>query len=119
SILTGRYPRRNGLYEMIRNDLTDKGYRYTEETYATSPEMTLGMDVREVTFAQALKDTGYATGIVGKWDGGRAERFLPLQRGFDFFYGFANTGIDYWTHERYGMPSMFRDNARIKEEGYA
>ncbi|HEX7896533.1 MAG TPA: sulfatase-like hydrolase/transferase [Planctomycetota bacterium] len=119
SILTGRYPRRNGLYEMIRNDLVDQGFRYTEETYATSPEMTLGMDLREVSFAQVLKSAGYATGVVGKWDGGRAERFLPLQRGFDFFYGFANTGIDYWTHERYGIPSMFRGNARVKEPGYA
>ncbi|HYE97776.1 MAG TPA: sulfatase-like hydrolase/transferase, partial [Planctomycetota bacterium] len=40
-------------------------------------------------------------------------------QGFDFFYGFANTGIDYWTHERYGIPSMFRGNERIKDEGYA
>lgn len=119
SILTGRHPRRNGLHDMIRNDLVDQGYRYTEETYATSPEMTLGMDVREVTFAQVLKAAGYATGVVGKWDGGRAARFLPLQRGFDFFYGFANTGIDYWTHERYGIPSLFRGNGRIKEAGYA
>jgi arylsulfatase A-like enzyme len=56
---------------------------------------------------------------VGKWDSGRARRFLPLQRGFDFFYGFANTGIDYYTHERYGVPSMFRGNERVKEEGHA
>jgi arylsulfatase A-like enzyme len=42
-----------------------------------------------------------------------------LQRGFDFFYGFANTGIDYYTHERYGIPSMFRGNERIKESGHA
>src|SRR5262249_19351161 len=41
------------------------------------------------------------------------------QRGFDYFYGFANTGIDYWTHERYGIPSLFRNNERIKEDGYA
>jgi arylsulfatase A-like enzyme len=119
SLLTGRYPQRNGLYDMIRNDLVNYGHRYTEEEYALSPEMTLGLDVREVTIAQVLKRAGYATGVVGKWDSGRARRFLPLQRGFDFFYGFANTGIDYWTHERYGIPSMFRGNERIKEEGYA
>lgn len=119
SLLTGRYPRRNGLYEMIRNDMVNHGHRFTEEEYAVSPEMTLGMDLREVTIGQALKAAGYATGVVGKWDGGRARRFLPLQRGFDFFYGFANTGIDYVTHERYGIPSMFRGNERVKEEGYA
>lgn len=119
SLLTGRYPQRNGLYDMIRNDLVNYGHRFTEEEYAVSPEMTLGLDVREVLISDVLKKAGYATGVVGKWDSGRARRFLPLQRGFDFYYGFANTGIDYWTHERYGVPSMYRGNQRIQEEGYA
>ncbi|HEX3655805.1 MAG TPA: sulfatase-like hydrolase/transferase [Pirellulales bacterium] len=119
SILTGRYPQRNGLYDMIRNDVVDYGHRMTEAEYAISPEMTLGLDQREVVLAQPLKQAGYRCGAIGKWDSGRAKRFLPLARGFDFFYGFANTGIDYWTHERYGIPSMFRGNERIKDEGYA
>lgn len=119
SILTGRYPQRNGLYDMIRNDMVNYGHRYTEAEYALSPEMTLGLDVREVVLAQPLRKAGYTCGMIGKWDSGRARRFLPLQRGFDVFYGFANTGIDYWTHERYGIPSMFRGNQRIKDEGYA
>jgi arylsulfatase A-like enzyme len=119
SLLTGRYPQRNGLYDMIRNDMVNYGHRYTEAEYAISPEMTLGMDLREVMISQPLKAAGYTCGVVGKWDSGRAKRFLPLQRGFDFYYGFANTGIDYWTHERYGVPSMFRGNERIQEEGYA
>ncbi len=119
SILTGRYPQRNGLYDMIRNDMVDYGHRFTEIEYAISPEMTLGLDVREVVIARPLKDAGYACGAIGKWDSGRARRFLPLARGFDSFYGFANTGIDYWTHERYGIPSLFRNNTRIEEPGYA
>jgi arylsulfatase A-like enzyme len=112
SILTGRYPQRNGLYDMIRNDMVNYGHRFTEAEYAVSPEMTLGMDPREVMISQPLRQAGYRCGAVGKWDGGRARRFLPLQRGFDFFYGFCNTGIDYYTHERYGIPSMFRGNER-------
>ena len=119
TILTGRYPQRNGLYDMIRNNEVNWKFQFDEETYATSPEMTLGMDLREVTIGQSLKTAGYATGLVGKWDSGRARRFLPLQRGFDSYYGFANTGIDYYTHERYGVPSMFRGNQRVKEEGHA
>src|SRR6516164_3529193 len=119
SILTGRYPQRNGLYDMIRNDIVDYGHRMTEIEYAISPEMTLGLDVREVVIARPLKDAGYTCGAIGKWDSGRARRFLPLARGFDSFYGFANTGIDYWTHERYGIPSLFRNNTRIEEPGYA
>ncbi|OQW96225.1 MAG: hypothetical protein BWK77_05795 [Verrucomicrobia bacterium A1] len=47
---------------------------------------------------------------------GQARRFLPLQRGFDFFYGHGNNGIDYFTHERYGVPSMFRGNERTEED---
>lgn len=119
AILTGRYPQRNGLYDMIRNNEVNWEYEFDEHTYAVSPEMTLGLDTREITIGQALKSAGYATGVIGKWDSGRARRYLPLQRGFDFYYGFANTGIDYYTHERYGVPSMFRGNQRVKEEGHA
>src|SRR5690606_17840673 len=54
AFLTGRYPQRNGLYDMIRNDLVNYGHRYTEAEYAVSPEMTLGMDTREVTIAEVL-----------------------------------------------------------------
>lgn len=68
------------------------------------------MDVREILLSQPLSEAGYATGIFGKWDLGQLRRFLPLQRGFHDFYGFVNTGIDYWTHERYGIPSMYRNN---------
>ncbi|MBI4873026.1 MAG: sulfatase-like hydrolase/transferase [Acidobacteria bacterium] len=118
-LLTGRYPQRNGLYDMIRNNEVDSGFQFDEETYAVSPEMALGLDLREITIGQAMKQAGYATGLAGKWDSGRARRFLPLQRGFDSFYGFANTGIDYYTHERYGVPSMFRGNQRVKEQGHA
>lgn len=116
SILTGRYPQRNGLYDMVRNDLVNFGHRYDVEEYAVSPEMTLGLDVREVTLGDMLRKAGYATGCVGKWDMGQARRFLPLQRGFDFFYGHGNNGIDYYTHERYGVPSLFRGNARTEED---
>ncbi len=44
------------------------------------------------------------------------KRFLPLSRGFDDFYGFVNTGIDYYTHERYGVHSMYRNNDPITED---
>lgn len=116
SLLTGRYPQRNGLYDMVRNDMVNYGHRFTWEEYAVSPEMTLGLDPREITIGDMLKKAGYATGVVGKWDMGQAKRYLPLQRGFDFFYGHGNNGIDYYTHERYGIPSMFRGNERTEED---
>jgi arylsulfatase A-like enzyme len=116
SILTGRYPQRNGLYDMVRNDMVNYGHRFTREEYALSPEMTLGLDVREQTIGDVLHKAGYATGVVGKWDMGQARRFLPLQRGFDFFYGHGNNGIDYYTHERYGIPSLFLNNDRTEAD---
>jgi arylsulfatase A-like enzyme len=121
SILTGRHPLRNGLYDMVRNDLVNYGHRYSAEEYATSPEMTIGLDPQEKTLGDVLKTAGYRCGMVGKWDMGQARRYLPLQRGFDFFYGHGNNGIDYYTHERYGVHSMFRGNSRTKEDqgGYA
>ena len=110
SLLTGRYPQRNGTYENFRNDRVDDGYRYPSHEYAVSPERILGMDSREVLLSEVLSEAGYATGVFGNWDLGSLRRFLPTQRGFDDFYGFVNTGIDYWTHERYGVPSMYRQN---------
>jgi arylsulfatase A len=116
SFLTGRYPQRNGLYDMIRNDMINYGHRYAPAEYAVSPEMILGADVREVFLSQALKKHGYTCGCFGKWDSGQLRRFLPLQRGFDDFYGFTNTGIDYFTHERYGVHSMRRGNDLTTED---
>ena len=63
-------------------DLVDYGHQYSEDEYAVSPEMTLGLDVREVLVTQPLRQAGYACCTIGKWDIGRARRFLPLQRGF-------------------------------------
>jgi arylsulfatase A len=116
ALLTGRYPQRNGTYDMIRNDMVDYGHRYTPEEYAVSPERVLGTDVREVFISDVLSQAGYTNGCYGKWDGGQLKRFLPLQRGFDSFYGFTNTGIDYFTHERYFIPSMYRDNTPTTED---
>jgi arylsulfatase A-like enzyme len=116
SLLTGRYPQRNGLYDMVRNDLVNYGHRFTPEEYAVSPEMTLGLDPREITLGNLLQGAGYKTAVFGKWDMGQARRYLPLQRGFDDFYGHGNNGIDYYTHERYGIHSMFRGNQRTKED---
>lgn len=109
SLLTGRYPQRNGIYDMIRNEAPDYGHRYTPEEYAVTFERIGGMDEREVILPAVLRPAGYKSGIYGKWDLGALQRMLPTSRGFDDFYGFVNTGIDYFTHERYGVPCMVRN----------
>jgi arylsulfatase A-like enzyme len=116
SVLTGRYPLRNGTYDNFRNDRVNDNYLYPDYEYEISPERILGMDTREVLLSQVLRKAGYATGVFGKWDLGSLQRFLPMQRGFDDFYGFVNTGIDYWNHERYGTPSMYRRNQPTTED---
>ena len=116
SLLTGRYPQRNGVYDMIRNEAPDYGKPYTPAEYAVTFERIGGMDTREVLLPSMLKPAGYVCGIFGKWDLGMHQRFLPLARGFDQFYGFVNTGIDYYTHERYGVPSMVRNNSPTTED---
>jgi arylsulfatase A-like enzyme len=110
SLLTGRYPQRHGVYDMIRNEAPDYGKKYTAAEYAATFERIGGMDTREILLPALLKQAGYMSGIYGKWDLGVHRRFLPPARGFDDFYGFVNTGIDYFTHERYGVPSMYRNN---------
>jgi arylsulfatase A-like enzyme len=116
SLLTGRYPQRHGVYDMIRNEAPDYGKKYTAAEYAATFERIGGMDTREALLPALLRKGGYTSAIFGKWDLGLHRRFLPLARGFDEFYGFVNTGIDYYTHERYGVPSMFRNNQPTEED---
>ncbi len=116
SLLTGRYPQRHGTYDMIRNEAPDYGHRYTRTEYGVTFERIGGMDTREVILPRVLKSAGYVNGIYGKWDLGSLRRLLPTSRGFDDFYGFVNTGIDYYTHERYGVHSMFRNLERTEKD---
>ena len=117
AFLSGRYPQRNGIYDMIRNEAPDYGYEYPSwDKYNVTWERIGGMDTREILLPAILKPQGYVSGIYGKWDLGISKRFLPLAKGFDDFYGLVNTGIDYYTHERYGVHSMYRNNERTEED---
>ena len=57
----------------------------------------LGIPTTEKTVASRLREAGYRTGMVGKWHLGAASPFHPMNRGFDFFYGFLGGGHDYFT----------------------
>ena len=72
TILTGRYPFRNGV---VYNPTPDAGLN------------DAGLAAREVTIAEALKPAGYASACIGKWHLGHVERFLPRTQGFDEYYG--------------------------------
>ncbi len=78
SMLTGRYPQRNGTYELFRNDRVDDGYHYSTYEYSTSPERILGTDLQEVLFPELLQKAGYVNGIFGKWDMGQLREIFAF-----------------------------------------
>ena len=59
------------------------------------PSGEKGLPLTEKTFPQLMKAGGYRTGVIGKWHLGNEERFHPLARGFDEFFGFLGGGHDY------------------------
>ncbi|MFC4677151.1 sulfatase-like hydrolase/transferase, partial [Dysgonomonas termitidis] len=69
ALLTGRYPARMGI----------QGVFY--------PDSYTGIPQEELLLSELLKPAGYATGIVGKWHLGSRDKFLPLQNGFDEYFG--------------------------------
>ena len=46
-----------------------------------------GINDDEMTLAELCKSRGYATAIFGKWHLGHHKQFLPLQHGFDEYFG--------------------------------
>ncbi|HWA11865.1 MAG TPA: arylsulfatase [Burkholderiales bacterium] len=103
ALLTGRYPMRYGL-----------------QTQSLLPWSEFGLPLGEFTLAQALRQAGYRTALVGKWQLGHFRReYWPTQRGFDSFYGSFNGGIDYFRKQAgTGEPDWHRNERLLAEPGY-
>ncbi|MEZ4918444.1 MAG: sulfatase [Saprospiraceae bacterium] len=70
SLMTGKYPVRSGF------------------SWVLGPTSAKGIHPKERILPEALKEAGYATAIFGKWHlGTKKKQFLPLQNGFDVYYG--------------------------------
>ncbi|WP_296383692.1 sulfatase-like hydrolase/transferase [Winogradskyella sp.] len=54
-----------------------------------------GIDISEKFMSKALQESGYHTGLVGKWHLGAIDKYHPNNRGFDDFYGFLGGGHNY------------------------
>jgi arylsulfatase A-like enzyme len=81
ALLTGCYPQRVGIPSVLFpehvNDEWDPAQRSTKT----------GLNPAETTLAEMLKENGYSTCCVGKWHLGHHKQFLPLQQGFDEYFG--------------------------------
>lgn len=73
-LITGRYHLRTGLYNT----------RFGGDVIARE----------EITIAQLLKESGYRTGLFGKWHLGKYYGYQPHQKGFDEFLGHYAGHID-------------------------
>ena len=85
-ILTGCYPNRIGI------------------SGALFPHAKIGLSTKEETIASTLKKKGYATGIIGKWHLGDTIPCLPLQHGFDEYFGIPYSN-DMWPVNYDGTPA--------------
>jgi arylsulfatase A len=54
---------------------------------ALGPQAKIGINSNETTLAELCKSRGYATAVYGKWHLGHHKQFLPLQNGFDEYFG--------------------------------
>ena len=103
AIFTGRYQARFG-YDM-------------NPTGARNLLPQAGLPTSASTFIERLADSGYATGLVGKWHLGGTKEKHPLRRGFQSFYGFLHEGHFYVPGPPYkGVMTMLRDNTLPKGE---
>ena len=77
SLLTGNYANRIGIHG------------------ALGPMNSHGLHKNEVTLAELFRGQGYATAAYGKWHLGHHPNFLPMEHGFDEFYGIPYSN-DMW-----------------------
>lgn len=90
-LLTGCYPNRIGF------------------SGAPGPDSDYGIHPDEMTLGEVLKQKGYSTAIFGKWHLGSQRAFLPLQNGFDEYYGLPYSN-DMWPfHPQQGEIFNFPD----------
>lgn len=76
----------------------------------------VGLSLDEKTMPQRLKAAGYVTGMVGKWHLGHAEKFNPVNRGFDEFFGFLGGAHNYLQANQPNNPILRGLNAVGEKE---
>ena len=100
ALLTGKLPVQTGMY----------GNRSV-----LFPDNAGGLQQSEQTIASALKNLDYNTACIGKWHLGHQEKYMPLNHGFDIFYGIPYSNDmrpeGQWDYAREAFPPLpFLDN---------
>jgi arylsulfatase A-like enzyme len=106
-LLTGRYQTRFG-HEF--NPGPGPADKRTEADFRGA-----GLSVSEKTIADWLKEAGYRTALVGKWHLGNENKFHPVRRGFDEYFGFLGGAHPYFPGQ--GAP-IFRGENKVEESEY-
>jgi len=103
AVITGRYPMRYGF-----------------QTMQIQWYSQFGLPADERLLPKALKEAGYRTVLIGKWQLGQARKELwPTRRGFDSFYGHLSGEVDYFEkRNRGGQRDWWQDEKPLKEPGY-
>ncbi|MCY4595926.1 MAG: sulfatase-like hydrolase/transferase [Bryobacterales bacterium] len=106
ALMTGRYQQRAGLPIVV----------FAPEDRPTHVD---GLQAVELTFAEALGDTGYATALFGKWHLGYYPRYNPVRHGFDEFKGYVSGNIDFFSHvDGAGRFDWWHGEEKSDEPGY-
>lgn len=95
------------------------------------PDSKGGLPPEEITIPEVLKQADYSTGIIGKWHLGSQQKFLPLNQGFDYWFGIPysndmgrvgvgrgkNGRITGFTERKEYVPTpLYRNNEIIEKE---
>ena len=132
AFLTGRYAFRSWM-DWRSEDfgkpsyLAKLGLRLAKTVSGEPTRLIHALDARERTIAEALKEAGYFTALVGKWHMGEwRKEHLPMQQGFMHQYGHYAWGIDYFDKmiphnapARFVVYDWHRNEQPLREEGYA
>jgi arylsulfatase A len=81
ALLTGCYPQRIGIPSVLFPE------RINEDWNPKDRKSKTGIHKDEITIVEMLKSKGYSTACFGKWHLGHHKQFMPLQQGFDEYFG--------------------------------
>ena len=103
-MLSGQYQQRFGYEEINVPGIM------SPHSKLLGDDMGLPTDLK--TMGNYLQQLGYRTAVFGKWHMGVADRYHPLKRGFDEFYGFRGGARSFFA---YPNPTSYE----LRASGYS